>query len=916
MDQTERGGKYKDFYTFSDGLKGLGRSYANAKQIESATMDDYTDSFAECPGDDHYNSETFNDGYVIQNDSVTEPWFSGFDRFKLSHEATTDLSKLKMSSDSALALFGANPKSPSADYDGSTNDLGSPSPILQLEGPESPYHSNFYRNDFDMVSSFHKQNSELRSFTRNLAEITIAVRLADVPHTYWRETDSRVDFANMVLQNVGLLESNANIQIVLSKLPSDVYVFDLAACDAERIVQFVTHYYPLVGASVLKGIRPNIERRDEITKNILDILEDTSRTEIQYTELIKSLEYPLTISLPIDYERLEEVNRADFHGILKKRTSVRYPTENLSSGHILKTVSLRKLSPIVHGLLKEAQEWLNHPVGSQNISKDYVIIPPPEGKNNVACLLNSKFLHKISQIIDETCPYDENAFAFNRSRNSYVTGEGELKPLEHLAACVPGIEVVWLNGEKCIRKLELNKLEETKKQEKNMLQEEYPETPAKGRQRSVQTRATTNQTPSKSTSPKQGRQTNLGKKEKPKEDKNQAEQKITKILSNILKDTKYQYIRFDKLEEVYATSKEKLEISGGLRKFVIEHVKHFQVLGEKNNEVVTLSHRAQIKRICNDIARLLRRRNPKCISSIELPSHLIELWQHNRDSEVLDVSHFGVCFLDDLMVTIPQHWGVHCSVYVSSSNGNLVLRQHGDGEEDVPDFVKLDCRVGLPGLSPSKPTHSTNGLAEAYHNNNIDNITNANQLYLEDYSVVQAWMPKHLRTEFQQKRSAFIMQQVLNMFRGDPTAADVVDFIENKIKDPLFNNSHASPERRSEISDMEKRLDTVCLRSNRPMYAPTAKHHVPLDFQISFNQFIPTFHHVSNSQAVVENYGAKTLFELFDNMADTFVLTHHEASLAKIRLTAEARRDVLERRLIYILRRAQRPLLTWELMHA
>lgn len=45
--------------------------------------------------------------------------------------------------------------------------------------------------------------------------------------------------------------------------------------------------------------------------------------------------------------------------------------------------------------------------------------------------------------------------------------------------------------------------------------------------------------------------------------------------------------------------------------------------------------------------------------------------------------------------------------------------------------------------------------------------------------------------------------------------------------------------------------------------------------------------------------------QLFDLMGDTVLLTHFDAADAKIKLTAEARRDVLERRLIHILRRSQ-----------
>lgn len=115
------------------------------------------------------------------------------------------------------------------------------------------------------------------------------------------------------------------------------------------------------------------------------------------------------------------------------------------------------------------------------------------------------------------------------------------------------------------------------------------------------------------------------------------------------------------------------------------------------------------------------------------------------------------------------------------------------------------------------------------------------------------------------------------MFRGDPTAAEIINFIEEWIN-KLSHSMDMSIEDRNMCSDMYKRLDSICSRSNRPSKlmnsrkriecpklngkeAPS-KHHVPLDLEIEFNQFIPTFHHVSNAQAAVENYGAKTLFEV------------------------------------------------------
>lgn len=116
------------------------------------------------------------------------------------------------------------------------------------------------------------------------------------------------------------------------------------------------------------------------------------------------------------------------------------------------------------------------------------------------------------------------------------------------------------------------------------------------------------------------------------------------------------------------------------------------------------------------------------------------------------MSHFGVCFLDDLLVTIPQHWGVHCSAYVSSNNGQLIQRRPGNGEEDVPGFIELDYRIRPPGLPVDKRTStSLHGIPAEDINCQWD---------LEGYGRVHIWMPIHPRTPFQQKQTAFLTQQV------------------------------------------------------------------------------------------------------------------------------------------------------------
>lgn len=175
-----------------------------------------------------------------------------------------------------------------------------------------------------------------------------------------------------------------------------------------------------------------------------------------------------------------------------------------------------------------------------------------------------------------------------------------------------------------------------------------------------------------------------------------------------------------------------------------------QVLGEGENEVVTLSHRAQIKRMSNDITRLLRPQNLKCVSTRELPRKLVELW-NNRSIDKLDVSHFGVCYLDDLIVTIPQHWGVCCSEYVGQ-DGLLVMRHHGDRLEDVPESIELGYRP-LPA-SVSYDPHSRVGLG----NSSLDDTSEEN---LDGYGVVHMWVPKKPRTDCEWRRLSILREQVI-----------------------------------------------------------------------------------------------------------------------------------------------------------
>lgn len=56
-------------------------------------------------------------------------------------------------------------------------------------------------------------------------------------------------------------------------------------------------------------------------------------------ELRNKMQFPLTIDLPIDYNRLIEVNRAGFYGLLVKREKVAPPNELvIKQNYIMVTV--------------------------------------------------------------------------------------------------------------------------------------------------------------------------------------------------------------------------------------------------------------------------------------------------------------------------------------------------------------------------------------------------------------------------------------------------------------------------------------------------------------------------------------------------------------------------------------------------
>ncbi|KAJ8664397.1 hypothetical protein QAD02_006059 [Eretmocerus hayati] len=83
-----------------------------------------------------------------------------------------------------------------------------------------------------------------------------------------------------------------------------------------------------------------------------------------------------------------------------------------------------------------------------------------------------------------------------------------------------------------------------------------------------------------------------------------------------------------------------------------------QVMGEGNKRVVTLSHRAQIRRFTSDLLRILKAQASKQVTLSEFPSIYARVI-----GKPWDVSDYGVCELDDILCEVSEN-----TVVVTSCN--------------------------------------------------------------------------------------------------------------------------------------------------------------------------------------------------------------------------------------------------------
>ncbi|XP_064638971.1 meiosis regulator and mRNA stability factor 1-like isoform X2 [Lineus longissimus] len=79
----------------------------------------------------------------------------------------------------------------------------------------------------------------------------------------------------------------------------------------------------------------------------------------------------------------------------------------------------------------------------------------------------------------------------------------------------------------------------------------------------------------------------------------------------------------------------------------IPHV--LQVIGTGNRGILTLTHRAQVKRFTSDLLRLLKSQTSKAIMAIDIPAIFMKVF-----NKVFDMSEYGVCYLEDILLEIPD----------------------------------------------------------------------------------------------------------------------------------------------------------------------------------------------------------------------------------------------------------------------
>lgn len=136
------------------------------------------------------------------------------------------------------------------------------------------------------------------------------------------------------------------------------------------------------------------------------------------------------------------------------------------------------------------------------------------------------------------------------------------------------------------------------------------------------------------------------------------------------------------------------------------------------------------------------------------------------------------------------------------------------------------------------------------------------------------------------------------MFRGDPSAEKLIDLIvrHGRNHNPECTRLYRLAILRAHRPPPPQQASTLNGRDN-PM--------LPCHFKLEEKTFVPLYHRFCGEQVTLSHYGVKDLYELFDSMQDTFIASGHGQERI-ISLTADARREILERRIVDLLRMADR----------
>lgn len=110
----------------------------------------------------------------------------------------------------------------------------------------------------------------------------------------------------------------------------------------------------------------------------------------------------------------------------------------------------------------------------------------------------------------------------------------------------------------------------------------------------------------------------------------------------------------------------------------------FQVMGEGNKRVITLSHRAQVRRFTSDLLRVLKSQASKQVTLSEFPA----VYQRvlNRPWDIVD---YGLCEFRDMMGEVSEN----TVVVTTQGDGDLII-SIPKREQTLEEIVKTKQFAG------------------------------------------------------------------------------------------------------------------------------------------------------------------------------------------------------------------------------